>query len=65
MINTNYKTHRKVCGCCGKRLAIRNFHKRTDSPDGLQYYCKRCSSKYGREFYEDIKYRIKTIQAII
>ena len=32
----------KVCSKCGKELPISEFYINNRTPDGLQYYCKKC-----------------------
>lgn len=35
----------KKCTRCGRELPVTEFYKRTDSPDGLQAWCKECFKK--------------------
>ena len=39
----------KVCRKCGRELPLSEFHKKSASKDGLQDYCKQCSSKSAAE----------------
>lgn len=36
------KLKTKRCIKCGRELPVTEFYKRTDSPDGLQSWCKEC-----------------------
>lgn len=35
-----------MCTKCGQTKPVDQFHKRTASPDGLDYKCKQCTSEY-------------------
>lgn len=35
----------KKCTRCGRELPVTEFYKKTDSPDGLQTWCKECFKK--------------------
>lgn len=39
-------TDRKTCSCCRKDLPRSAFNRCAASPDGLQYYCRRCQVGY-------------------
>lgn len=48
----------KTCNMCGKTYRKpheKYFHKRTSSPDGLQYECKTCHYKHIRQHYKKNK----------
>ena len=40
---------RKICSRCGSIKAAAEFNKNRKTKDGLQPYCKVCSSEYSRE----------------
>lgn len=39
----------KKCTRCGRELPVTEFYKKTDSPDGLQTWCKECLKKQQRK----------------
>ena len=41
----------KICTCCKKTLPLSAFNKKSDSPDGLSYYCKECAKKKNNHYY--------------
>jgi hypothetical protein len=41
----------KVCSKCKEEKPLSDFNKRTPNKDGLQYQCKVCISKYGKQHY--------------
>jgi len=42
---------RKYCNGCKGYVARSEFTKRTSSPDGLHYICKKCSREKSNENY--------------
>lgn len=42
----------KVCNKCFKGLPLSQFHKQANSPDGLRYSCKSCTSQRMSKKYE-------------
>lgn len=42
----------KVCNKCYKELPLSQFHKQANSPDGLRYSCKSCTSRRMSKKYE-------------
>jgi hypothetical protein len=42
----------KRCPKCDTLKEVKEFNKHRNSPDGLQGYCKTCSSRAGREWYK-------------
>ncbi|AMW36098.1 endonuclease VII [Xanthomonas phage XAJ24] len=42
----------KVCNKCSKELPLSQFHKQTNSPDGLRYSCKSCTSRRMSKKYD-------------
>jgi hypothetical protein len=61
------ETHKK-CSKCGEILPVENFHKDSNSPDGIRTVCKNCRSQGRvetrntegiiREAFEAAAYRI-------
>lgn len=49
----------KKCSGCGRKLPLSQFAKNKNTPDGLQYKCRECFSKYNRERYLKKKEKIK------
>lgn len=43
----------KVCSKCGKEKDKSEFYKDKTKPDGLSYWCKKCTLKYGKKHYEN------------
>ena len=43
----------KKCSKCGRELPVIEFYKKSDAPDGLQYWCKKCA----RETYKQNRKR--------
>ncbi len=42
----------KLCGGCGLTKPTAEFHRNRRHPDGLATYCKDCTARYRREYYE-------------
>jgi hypothetical protein len=40
---------KKLCSACGLHKEVSEFHKQSDSADGLKYYCKPCSKEYSQK----------------
>lgn len=43
----------KKCPKCGRELPVTEFYKRSDAPDGLQGWCKKCqceTAKLNRKY---------------
>lgn len=53
-------TNMKVCSKCKKNLELVEFYKVKKSPDGLQYYCKACSSTWSKTRRHNNKIRLTT-----
>lgn len=49
----------KTCPKCHRKLPVDHFNGRTDSPDGLQYVCRRClrNAKVSKRYAEDRDFR--------
>lgn len=47
----------KTCSKCKIEYShpTKNFHKKTDSPDGLQYMCKSCVKLFHKDHYQNNK----------
>lgn len=43
----------KTCSCCKVQKSVKDFYKRTSSPDGLAYLCKPCDTQKHREFNDN------------
>jgi len=41
----------KKCNRCKEEKPLGEFHKNKQKPDGLQSFCKECSSKKNKEYY--------------
>lgn len=50
----------KRCPRCGP-LPAREFHRKTDSPDGLQGYCKTCSREYQRPWTAAVRAKVSLL----
>ncbi len=48
----------KKCNKCGKCKEIGEFHKKSDSKDGLHTYCKSCFSAYKKKYRKENKEKI-------
>lgn len=46
-VRVSYKGE-KICSKCKDPKPLSEFSSHSDSPDGLQYWCKECYSKYNR-----------------
>ena len=44
----------KTCSFCQRVLPLYEFHKRSATKDGRQYYCKDCVRKLNRQRYRDL-----------
>lgn len=42
----------KQCSKCGRELPLSEFSKNKCTKDGVQYYCRECSRKFVRKWYE-------------
>ena len=49
----------KKCGKCGRILPVDNFSKYNKAKDGLQGYCRECSSKYHQTYEQTNKEYLK------
>ena len=49
----------KVCASCSELKTEKEFGKRADSPDGLQYSCTKCKRDQGNSFYHRNKEKRK------
>lgn len=41
----------KVCGKCKRTLPVSMFHRKNDSSDGFQDWCKECKAKSSKKIY--------------
>ena len=42
----------KICSKCKLDLPVENFSRHSSAPDGLKWYCRACSSDYGKKWRE-------------
>lgn len=42
----------KTCSMCGEVKPLSEFSKKTDSPDGYQYHCRKCNREYQKDLYQ-------------
>lgn len=40
----------KACSCCGEEKPLSEFHKKSNTRDGLQYDCKSCNSMLSTKY---------------
>ena len=52
----------KVCTKCGVWKPLKEYHKNKAKKDGRQYKCRECTKKYGKQYNEVNKERIKEQQ---
>lgn len=53
-----YLKPRKRCSRCKGLFILNKFSKRINSPDGYQYYCKKCIAKLKNKKYIDAERRM-------
>jgi hypothetical protein len=52
----------KVCTKCGVWKPLKEYHKNKAKKDGRQYKCRECTKKYGKQYNEVNKEKIKEQQ---
>lgn len=55
----------KRCPRCGRELSLDHFGKNSSKPDGLNNYCRECSSEVQKEWRERKKRREKEISSTV
>lgn len=56
-MKADFEKGTKVCSGCRKELPLNMFHKNKSKSDGLNVYCKECSSIKMKQYYNsDIEY---------
>lgn len=46
-------TDSKFCKRCGQNKPLNAFNRSKNRPDGLDFYCRECSNRKGRDFYHN------------
>lgn len=58
-MKADFEKGTKVCSRCKKELPIEMFTKNKNCIDGMNCYCKYCSSKKRKKYYKENKSKIK------
>lgn len=55
----------KKCVRCGNEKSVKEFHKNKSIKSGLASYCKECTRKYAKEYFQrpEVKKRLKEYRA--
>lgn len=61
-MKADFENGTKICSRCKKELPLENFWKSKSTNDGLVTYCKKCCCKYGKEYYEKNRTKIREYQ---